>query len=333
MFRRPMALLSLTSLVLVGCAGGASAPPAAHAAPAAPVAAPPRGVDARVWRDVAWLPAGLTSIAEFQHAHDFAPVLDWLRDLEFAKSLSCIPAVKDKVDRYLMIEGPAGKAEVFFGSARLDEVRGCAQQFLAELGGHAELDGELVALRVDDKPGVAYLGAARHGNETMIVESSDAELVHLLVARPGGLAHDDALVHLLEGLDLSGDAWMVGLIDYGSKALGIESTGYQSSVFISGVKRSHVDARGELRLHFASADKASDAEAAGRAIFDQKVPEPDHGVIARAMEVSTTGSVLRIRLHASEADFMPTFQALMNVAARVTGADPIDLSTPTPKQP
>src|SRR5690349_20481744 len=104
------AVAALACSGLLACAGGT---PRVDSKPAAP--AVPAGVDARVWNDVRWLPSGLESIVEFQHADRFSPVLSWIAQLVARLEVPCTTALVGKVERSLQIHGAWGAANVFIG--------------------------------------------------------------------------------------------------------------------------------------------------------------------------------------------------------------------------
>jgi hypothetical protein len=284
--RRPACLfVTLTLLVVAGQLGAIAVAAERERAPA--------GIDAALWRDLRWLPSGITFLGGFRGQPD-AGILGWVASLSFAPAHPCIARLSGLVDRHVLAR-PAGRAEnalIFIGRFDFADVQRCASEVMAEVGGSATLDGDLLTLRAGD--GASHLGATADGARTLLV-ADEPEVVRSLLARGGGIARDGELLRLIARADTTAMTWFAARADYGSKLLGVKSTGISGSVDAAGPGKDGASApiRVRMTLRFETARDASRGAAAVRELVARLDPA-DRKLVENTLLVRPSGTLLEI---------------------------------------
>jgi hypothetical protein len=215
--------------------------------------------DADVGSGFGWLPADTTAVASFP-AERIA-MLDFLRNVLAENTPACVDALQPRIDRHVMVTRiPRESAvNVLFARVTRDELEACVADVLARM---ATPFREVTDLRFEAKRAgrlteLIFASGQRtfvgFGSRGEVVWHDDRAMVERVLDTTERLPTDGRLREMLE-LAATEDVWGAGVLDFGTRILGIRSLG-----FAFHVRTVHPTPSVPVRLMFASSEDATRA--------------------------------------------------------------------------
>jgi hypothetical protein len=285
---------------------------------------PPTGVDASLWSDVGWFPAGIVGISPMREQ---LPFVDWLRGNLEAYGVDCLSVI-DGIERYYMVEHPDGPGQtlVFYGTIDRMRIEDCVRSTLANVPPTASripVVTEGAVTRIGEAENAHFIGWVKRGDEVVAIYDTSRQHMDAMLARGDTLAANAGLVELLRDPP-KGSLTSMSLKDFGSVFLQVPSVGYSFALTFA--------APIEVRATMYFADEATASRASAET--DSLIEELETAGLGAGALVNegTEGSRLRLRLmldfelmNDPETKLRPVLEVISKRRVKA-GLEPIDIA-------